>query len=88
MLHSGLDLHKRTLAISTVDAEGRPVRDVQLPTKRDAITAYFASLPGGPAAQCAVVESTSTWYWLRDLLVGQGVDFRLALTSGSLTPIM
>ena len=78
MLHSGLDLHKRTLAISTVDSEGRPVRDVQLPTKRAAITAYFAGLPGGPAAQRAVVESTSNWYWLRDLLGAQGVDLRLA----------
>jgi transposase len=78
MLHSGLDLHKRTLAISTVDAEGRPVRDVQLPTRRDAITAYFAALPGGPTVQRAVVESTSTWYWLRDLLARQGVDLRLA----------
>ena len=78
MLHSGLDLHKRTLVIATVDAEGRPVRDVQLPTKREAITRYFAGLPGGPAAQRAVVESTSTWYWVRDLLAGQGVDLRLA----------
>jgi transposase len=55
------------------------VRDVQLPTRREAITAYFASLPGGPSAQRAVVESTSTWYWLRDLLHTQGVDLRLAL---------
>lgn len=78
MLHSGLDLHKRTLAISTVDPEGRPVRDVQLPTTRDAITAYVAALPGGPTAQRAVVESTSNWYWLRDLLTAQGVDVRLA----------
>lgn len=78
MLHSGLDLHKRTLAISTLDPGGRPVRDVQLPTVREAITAYFAALPGGPAAQRAVVESTSTWYWLRDLLTSHGVDLRLA----------
>ncbi|MCU0626579.1 MAG: IS110 family transposase [Gemmatimonadaceae bacterium] len=54
------------------------MRDVPLPTKRDAITAYFAALPGGPAAQRAVVESTSNWYWLRDLLTAQGVDVRLA----------
>jgi transposase len=77
MLHSGIDLHKRSVAIATVDADGQPVRDVQLPTRREAIARYFASLPGGPAAQRAVVESTSTWYWLRDLLVAQGVDLRL-----------
>ena len=77
MLHSGIDLHKRTVVIATVDADGRPVRDVQLPTRREAITRYFAALDGGPGAQRAVVESTSTWYWLRDLLAAQGVDLRL-----------
>ena len=77
MLHSGIDLHKRTVVIATVDADGRPVRDVQLPTRREAITRYFAALDGGPGAQRAVVESTSTWYWPRDLLVAQGVDLRL-----------
>ncbi len=51
MLHSGIDLHKRTVVISTVDADGRPVRDVQLPTKREALTRYFAALDGGPGAQ-------------------------------------
>lgn len=78
MLHSGLDLHKRTVVISTVDTGGRPVRDIQLPTRREAITSYFAALPGGTAAQRAVVESTSNWYWLRALLGAQGVDLRLA----------
>lgn len=78
MLHSGIDLHKRTVVISTVDTDGRPVRDIQLPTKREAITSYFAGLPSVTAAQRAVVESTSNWYWLRDLLGAQGVDLRLA----------
>jgi transposase len=53
------------------------VREAQLPTTRSALSAYFASLPGGAAAQRAVVESTSTWYWLRDLLVSEGIDLRL-----------
>ena len=77
MLHSGIDLHKRTVVVSTVDADDRPVRDAQLPTRREAVTRYFAALDGGSAAQRAVVESTSTWYWPRDLLVAQGVDLRL-----------
>jgi transposase len=79
MLHSGLDLHKRTLAISHRRCRGsaRP-RTCSCRPRRDAITAYFAALPGGPGAQRAVVESTSNWYWLRDLLATQGVDLRLA----------
>jgi len=43
MLHSGIDLHKRTVVISTVDAEGRAVRDAELPTSRARIQSYFAS---------------------------------------------
>lgn len=74
MLHSGIDLHKRTIAIATVTPDGQSVRDTQLPTSRAAIRAYFDALPG---PHRAVVESTSNWYWLRDLLVSAGVDLRL-----------
>ena len=49
MRYSGIDLHKRTLAIHTLD---------------------------GPHQ--AVCECTSLWYWVRDLLVPQGIDLRLA----------
>jgi transposase len=74
MLHSGIDLHKRTIAIATVTPDGQPVRDTQLPTSRMAIRAYCESMPG---PHRAVVESTSNWYWLHDLLVSAGVDLRL-----------
>lgn len=74
MLHSGIDLHKHTVAIATVTPDGEPVRDAQLPTSRTAIRAYFEALPG---PHRAVVESTSNWYWLHDLLVGAGIDLRL-----------
>lgn len=74
MLYSGIDLHKRTLAIHTLDAAGALVRQADLPTRREAITAYFATLPG---PHQAVVECTGMWYWLRDLLVPQGIDLRL-----------
>lgn len=74
MLHSGIDLHKRTIVLSTVTADGQPVRDAKLPTTRDAVRAYFATMPG---PHHAVVESTSTWYWLRDVLASEGIDLRL-----------
>ena len=74
MLHSGIDLHKRTIALSTVTADGQPVRDAQPPTTRAAVRAYFDALPG---PHRAVVESTSNWYWLRDPLAGAGVALRL-----------
>jgi len=74
MLHSGIDLHKRDLVIATVDSEGRAVRDARMSTSRSAVSAYFDSLPG---PHRAVVESTATWYWLRDHLAAAGVDVRL-----------
>ena len=75
MLYSGIDLHKRTLAIHTVDAAGTLVRKADLPTRREAVTAYFATLDGPHQAVC---ECTSMWYWVRDLLVPHGIDLRLA----------
>ncbi len=74
MMYSGIDLHKRTLAIHTLDDAGRVVRKANMPTHREAITAYFATLPG---PHQAVVECTGMWYWLRDLLVPQGIDLHL-----------
>ncbi len=75
MLYSGFDLHKRTLAIHTVDAAGTVVRKADLPTNRAAVTAYFATLDG---PQQAVCECTSMWHPVRDPLVPQGIDLRLA----------
>ena len=69
MLFSGIDLHKRSVAIHTLDADGAVVRTANLPTQRRALTAYFGALPG---PHRAVVECTGMWYWLRDLLVAQG----------------
>lgn len=74
MLYSGIDLHKRTIAIHTVVGAGALIRRADLPTRRDILTAYFATLPG---PHQAVVECTGMWWRLRDLLVPQGIDFRL-----------
>ncbi len=74
MLFSGIDLHKRTIAIQTVDAEGAVVREAELAARHDALSAYFATLPG---PHRAVVECTGMWYWVRDLLAPQGIDLRL-----------
>jgi hypothetical protein len=74
MLHSGIDLHKRTIALSTVDPDGKRVAEAELSTTRGAVRRYFTAHPG---PHRAVVESTATWYWLRDLLVPLGIDLRL-----------
>lgn len=45
-LQSGIDLHKRALAIHTPDAAGTLVRLADIPTNRDVNSANRASLPG------------------------------------------
>ena len=74
MLYSGIDLHKRSLVLHTLDGAGATVAERELPTDRRAVRAYFACLPG---PHRAVVECVSSWYWLRDLLVPAGIDLRL-----------
>ncbi len=75
MLHTGIDLHKRTCVLATVDADGEVVAEAELRTRRPAIARYFAQLPG---PHRATVEATSGWYWIRDLLVAEGVTLTLA----------
>ena len=75
MLFSGIDLHKRSLVIHTLDAEGVTMREAELRSDRAAVMAYFGTLAG---PHRAVVECVQSWYWLRDLLAPAGVDLRLA----------
>ena len=75
MLYSGIDLHKRSLVIHTLDADGTTAREAELKSDRAAVLAYFGTLAG---PHRAVVECVQSWYWLRDLLAPAGVDLRLA----------
>jgi transposase len=74
MLYSGIDLHKHAMVIHTVAEDGTAVREAEFATTRPALTAYFATLPG---PHRAVVECLGSWYWMRDLVVPQGIDLRL-----------
>jgi len=74
MLYSGIDLHKRSLVIHTLDADRRPVREAALASRCEAVRAYFATLPG---PHHAVVGCIQSWHWLRDLLVRADVDLKL-----------
>ena len=75
MLYSGIDLHKRTVVITTVDEQGSVVAESSLPSSRSAVARYFQWLP---EPTVATVEATSSWYWLRDLLHREDVPLTLA----------
>lgn len=75
MLHTGIDLHKRTCVLATVNSEGDIVAQAEIRTSRRAVAGYFARLPGPHEA---TVEATSGWYWIRDLLGSRDVTLTLA----------
>lgn len=75
MYYSGIDLHRDTCSIVTLDDSGTKVKGETLPTDPDQIQQYFTRLPG---AHHAVVECTTGWYWLSDLCQALGVELLLA----------
>ena len=71
MYYTGIDLHKKTSFITTVDADGKIVTRANLQNVEEDILAYFANL--GDETKI-VIESMSSWYWLYDLLTGEGFE--------------
>jgi len=71
MYYTGIDLHKKTSFITTIDSKGKIVTRVNTANREEAILSYFAALDDGTKI---VIESTSSWYWLYDLLAGEGFD--------------
>jgi len=75
MLYSGIDLHKDMSVITTINPQGTIMKQSKVPNTDFAILNYFHPL-GFP--QKAVVESTSNWYWIRDLLEKHHIEITLA----------
>jgi transposase len=75
MYYSGIDLHTDNSFITTQDDTGSVVKRERADNIEEDILAYFQSLPG---PHIAVVESTSGWYWLNDLLEANGIELVLA----------
>ena len=75
MLYSGIDLHKDNCVISTVNQNGEMISQSKLPNHNSSIIRYFEAMGKDHKA---VVESTSNWYWLSDLLKENGIEILLA----------
>ena len=74
-LYTGLDLHKRSLTATTLDAQGHEVAHAKLPCRSEALRLYFADCP---EHHQATVEATNGWYWVKDALEGTEVELHLA----------
>jgi transposase len=75
MWYSGIDLHRDNSYLTTVDQSGCIVKQKRLPNVPALLMEYFASIGSDHAA---VVESTTGWYWLNDLLESHGIPLTLA----------
>jgi len=75
MYYSGIDLHSDNCYITTIDDTGALVKQQRVENNDTLVLSYFHSLPGHHQA---VVESTTGWYWLNDLLGDHGIDLVLA----------
>ncbi|KAB2841917.1 MAG: IS110 family transposase [Melioribacteraceae bacterium] len=75
MLYTGIDLHKFTSYLTTVDSNGCIVKQADIKNVDHNFVQYFSELKDDNKA---VVESTMTWYWLNDLLTSMNIPLILA----------
>lgn len=75
MYYTGIDLHKLTSYLTTVDSVGNIVKKKDIKNVAHNFVQYFNSIPG---QHKTTVESTTTWYWLDDLLTSMNLPMVLA----------
>src|SRR5699024_4909335 len=75
MIHVGIDLHSNNMVIVAINDNADIVREEKSPTSPTRLEAFFNTLEE-PAQ--AVVECTSSWYWLSDWCRANGVALTLA----------
>jgi len=76
MYYTGIDLHKRTSYITTIDQSGKIVFRQNFPNQEERILNYFVSLDGPTKI---VIESMCSWHWLYDLLTSH--DFNVVISN-------
>jgi len=71
MYYTGIDLHRKTSFLTTIDQNGQMVKRANLANEEGKILDFFAALDTKTEV---VIESTANWYWLYDLLNDNGFD--------------
>ena len=75
MFYTGIDLHKFTSYLTTVDSSGCIVKQQNLKNVDHNFVQYFAELGSD---HITTVESTMSWYWINDLLSSMNIPPVLA----------
>ena len=71
MYYTGIDLHKKTSFITTIDESGKVVFRRNFANQEEHILDYFVNLDGPTKI---VIESMCSWYWLYDLLTAHNFN--------------
>jgi transposase len=74
MLYTGLDLHRSSSYITTVDERGNIISQKKLPSNGEVVD-FLKEF--GEEMEIAI-ESTPSWYWLYDQLEKEGFDVKLS----------
>jgi transposase len=75
MYYTGIDQHKRTSYLTTVDNKGIILKQANVKNTSHDILNYFHQFKG---KHIATVETTGGWYWMSDLLESNNIDLLLA----------
>jgi len=75
MYYTGIDLHKFTSYLTTVDSSGNIIKEADIKNVDHNFVQYFSELGD---ENITTVESTMTWYWLNDLLSSLNIPLILA----------
>ncbi|MBK8943665.1 MAG: IS110 family transposase [Ignavibacteriae bacterium] len=75
MYYTGIDLHKFTSYLTTVDSSGKIIKEQNIKNIDHNFVQYFSDLG---TENLTTVESTMTWYWLDDLLNSLKIPLVLA----------
>ena len=75
MTYCRIDLHSNNMVIVAINNNGEVIREAKLPTSQRALEDFFGTFD---SAIQAVVECTSSWYWLSDWCRANGIELTLA----------
>ena len=75
MYYTGIDQHKHTSYLTTVDNQGVIIKQANLKNNNHDILNYFHQFGD---QNIATVETTGGWYWMSDLLEANNIDQKLA----------
>ena len=74
MLYTGLDFHRSSTYITTMNEKGEIIGQKKLPSNGE-IVDYLKEFEDGMEV---AIESTPSWYWLYDCLEDEGFDVKLS----------